>query len=130
MIPYGYVRNFVVHLALLRDKTLDFAFLYRSVALQNGLTFVDLPAQISLAEQTYNHLYSQVSLRVRGDNTGSIVEVSGAPIRYGICLINPGNPWAIRFLDYVLSSEARSLYRELGYQNIEVREVLQTESSS
>ncbi len=112
---------------LLQNKTVDFAFLYKSVALQNGLDFVDLPAQVSLSEPTYAHLYSQVSLRVRGDRAGSIVEVSGAPIRYGICLIGPGNPWAVRFLDYVLSTEAQSLYRELGYQNIDIREILHPE---
>ena len=112
---------------LLQNKTVDFAFLYKSVALQNGLDFVDLPAQVSLSEPTYVQLYSQVSLRVRGDRSGSVMEVSGAPIRYGICLISQDNPWAVRFLDYVLSTEARSLYRELGYQSIDIREILPSE---
>ncbi len=112
---------------LLQNKTVDFAFLYKSVALQNGLDFVDLPAQVSLSEPTYAHLYSQVTLRVRGDRSGSVVEVSGAPIRYGICLVSQDNPWAVRFLDYVLSTEAQSLYRELGYQSTGIREILYPE---
>ncbi len=108
---------------LLQNKTVDFAFLYKSVALQNGLDFVDLPAQVSLSEPTYAQLYSQVSLRVRGNRAGSVMEVSGAPIRYGICLIGQDNPWAVRFLDYVLSTEAQSLYRELGYRSIDILEI-------
>ena len=112
---------------LLKNKTVDFAFLYKSVALQNGLDFIDLPAQVSLSEPTYVELYSQVSLRVGGDRSGSVMEVSGGLIRYGICLISQDNPWAVRFLDYVLSTEAQSLYRELGYQSIDIREILHSE---
>ena len=115
---------------LLKNKTVDFAFLYKSVALQNGLDFVDLPAQVSLSEPTYAQLYSQVSLRVGGDRSGSVMEVSGGLIRYGICLISQDNPWAVRFLDYVLSTEAQSLYRELGYQSIDIREILHSERDS
>ncbi len=112
---------------LLKNKTVNFAFLYKSVALQNGLDFIDLPAQVSLSEPSYAQLYSQVSLRVRGDRAGSVMEVSGAPIRYGICLIGQDNPWARRFLEYVLSTEAQSLYRELGYRSIDIREIRQPE---
>lgn len=112
---------------LLKNKTVDFAFLYKSVALQNGLDFVDLPAQVSLSEPTYAELYAQVSLRVGGDRSGSVMEVSGGLIRYGICLVSQDNPWAVRFLDYVLSTEAQSLYRELGYQSIDIREILHSE---
>lgn len=112
---------------LLKNKTVDFAFLYKSVALQNGLDFVDFPAQVSLSEPTYAELYAQVSLRVGGDRAGSVMEVSGGLIRYGICLVSQDNPWAVRFLDYVLSTEAQSLYRELGYQSIDIREILHSE---
>lgn len=111
--------------ALLQTGTLDFAFLYKSTALQNNLQFVVFPAQVSLVEDTYADLYSRVFLNIAGGKPGSTFEVTGAPIRYGVALTNRSSPWAQRLLDFLLSPEVQGLYRELGYLNVPIAEVHQ-----
>ncbi len=115
--------------ALLQNGKLDFAFLYRSTALQNNLNLLQLPRQISLSDSSSEHLYAQVFLEVTGNPPGSRYEVIGSPIHYGIGLVNPANSWARRFLDFLLSPEAQQLYRELGFQSIPITEFLPRESS-
>ena len=96
---------------------------------QNHLGFVALPAEVSLAEDTYRDLYSRVSLQVVGGQPGSTIEMTGTPIRYGIALTNPDNPWAKRLLDFILSPEVQQLYPELGYLGVPVLEVHRQEST-
>ena len=110
-------------IALLQTRNLDFAFLYKSTALQNSLPFVDLPAQVSLGESSYADFYSRVFLQVAGKQPASRWEVTGAPIRYGVCLLNRASPQARRFLQYCLSPEARGLYRELGFRVVPIVEI-------
>jgi len=108
--------------ALLQSNALDFAFLYKSTALQNNLEFLTLPAEVSLAEDAYRDLYSRVSLQVTAEQPGSTIEITGTPIRYGIAQTNPDNPWAGRLLDFFLSPEVQQLYRKLGYLSVPVLE--------
>jgi len=115
--------------ALLESHALDFAFLYKSTAVQNHLEFVALPAEVSLAADTYRDLYSRVSLQVVAGQPGSTIEMTGTPIRYGIALTNPDNPWAKRLLDFILSPEVQQLYPELGYLGVPVLEVHRQEST-
>ena len=109
--------------ALLRSDVLDLAFLYRSTALQNDLSFLDLPPQISLGERRYEDFYGQAVLRVTGTTPDSMAELRGVPIRYGVALMRESRPWAERYLNYLLSPEVQALYRELGYRNIPVSEI-------
>ena len=115
--------------ALLQTHSLDFAFLYKSTAVQNNLEFLSLPTQVSLAEDTYRDLYSSVFLQVTAEQPGSTIEITGTPIRYGIALTNPDNPWAARLLDFFLSPEVQQLYRELGYRSVPLLEVHSQEST-
>ncbi len=115
--------------ALLQSHALDFAFLYKSTAVQNDLEFLALPAEISLADDTYRDLYARVFLQVTAGQPGSTLEITGTPIRYGIAQTNPDNPWAGRLLDFLLSPEVQHLYRELGYLSVPVLEVHSQEST-
>ncbi len=115
--------------ALLQSNALDFAFLYKSTALQNNLEFLTFPAEVSLAEDAYRVLYSGVSLQVTAEQPGSTVKMTGTPIRYAIALTNPDNPWAARLLDFLLSPEVQQLYRDLGYRSVPLIEVHSQEST-
>ncbi|MHC1635092.1 MAG: tungstate ABC transporter substrate-binding protein WtpA, partial [Candidatus Methanospirareceae archaeon] len=50
-------------LALLEAGGVDYAFEYRSVAVQHGLSFVDLPPQIDLSKEDYADIYKKVKLQ-------------------------------------------------------------------
>lgn len=108
--------------ALLQTENLDFAFLYKSTALQNDLPFLLLSPEVALGESAYAEAYSRVFVQVAGGNPGSRFEVRGAPIRYGVCVLNDAHPLARRFLDYLLSAEAQEIYRGLGFMPVPIQE--------
>ncbi|MFQ5740881.1 MAG: substrate-binding domain-containing protein [Acidobacteriota bacterium] len=108
--------------ALLRNGALDFAFVYRSTAIQDDFQFVALPPQISLGEPSYAPVYAQAFVRVPEWGSSSSLEITGRPIRYGIAAPDPSNLWARRFVDFVVSPDFQQLYRELGYAGIPVKE--------
>ena len=110
-------------LALLENGALDFAFLYKSTALQENLDFVTFPTEVSLAEDTYANLYSRVFVHVAEQRPGTPFEITGTPIRYGIALTSQSNPLAGRLLDFLLSPAMQELYRALGYLNVPILEV-------
>ena len=111
--------------ALLEVGVLNFAFLYLSTAVQHHLRYLRLAPQISLGDPAYREAYGRVFTPIPSpENPRLQIEIQGAPIRAGVALLRPGNGAAALFLDFLISSEAQELFRELGYTRIPVREVL------
>ncbi len=69
-------------LGLLESGAIDYAFEYRSVALQHGLLFVELPAQINLGNLKYTSFYKKGQIKLAN---GKIIK--GKPIVYGIAVL-------------------------------------------
>ncbi len=109
--------------ALLETGHLDWAFVYKSTALQNNLPFVQFPPEVSLGEESYADFYNQAYLSVSGGASGTTFEVHGKPIRYGIAQINADNPWAAKFLQFWLSGEAAEIARGMGFDPVPVQEI-------
>ena len=55
-------------LALLGSQAIDYMFIYKSVALQHGLRYVELPAEINLGDNTLAAHYAQAQLTIRGNS--------------------------------------------------------------
>lgn len=110
-------------IALLQTGNLDFAFLYKSSAIQNNLPFITLPPQVSLGEESYSDLYRRVFVTVSGKTPGTTVEIVGGPIRYGLAILSESNSWARQYSDFLFSPESQPLYRELGYTVVPITEV-------
>ncbi|MGA1794959.1 MAG: tungstate ABC transporter substrate-binding protein WtpA [bacterium] len=93
--------------ALLQTGHMDYAWEYRSVAVQHGLKFVELPVRINLSDPEYDDFYSQASVSVTGKDPGTTIEMIGQSITYGVCLIKdaPNPEAAIAFLAYLLSPD-------------------------
>lgn len=93
--------------ALLQTGHVDYAWEYRSVAVQHGLQFIELPAQINLSDPQYDDFYNQASVKVKGKDPDTMIEMIGQSITYGVALIkNASNPEAaIAFLEYLLSPD-------------------------
>jgi tungstate transport system substrate-binding protein len=69
-------------ITMLKDGKADYAFEYSSVAIQNGLPYVTLPAEIDLSSQDMASKYATVKVkRVSGNAT---VTEPATPIIYGI----------------------------------------------
>lgn len=96
---------------LVKAGELDYAFEYRSVAVQNGLDFVDLPPQVDLSSVEYMDLYKKVKLI---DATGSVR--TAKPIVYGIT--TPKNAdhkeLGMEFVKLVISERGQEIFRDNG----------------
>ena len=94
-------------IALLETGTLDYIFLYRSVAQQHGLLFVTLPDGINLKSPEYAESYGSVSVKISGKKPGEKIVKRGAPMVYGITIPSnsPSPALARSFVDFILDAE-------------------------
>jgi len=100
---------------LLEAGELDYAFEYKSVAIQHGLKFVELPKQINLADPKYDDLYSKVVVHILS-GTDRERAVAMESIVYGVTVPkNAPNPdLAIEFVKLLLSDVGRKIFEECG----------------
>ncbi len=80
-------------LALLGSQSIDYIFIYKSVALQHNLRYLELPEEINLGDNTMADLYAKAQLKIRGSSPGDSVLVTGSPITYSFTIPhNAENP--------------------------------------
>ncbi len=91
-------------LALLETKTIDYVFLYRSVASQHGLKWLALPNEINLKDAKFAALYKTASVEVSGTKPGEMMTQRGEPMVYGVTIPkNAPNPKAaLAFVAFLL----------------------------
>ena len=66
-----YIRPKEVDLvALIESNAIDYMFQYKSVAIQHGLKYIELPEEINLSDPSKNNIYSSVSTDVAGSKPG------------------------------------------------------------
>ncbi|MDR2586060.1 MAG: extracellular solute-binding protein [Prevotellaceae bacterium] len=74
-------------LALLESGSLDYIFLYKSVALQHGLPYVTLPDSVNLSNIDLAEHYATVGLYVRGNTPLDSIYIQGAPMVYSFAVL-------------------------------------------
>ncbi|WP_034640173.1 tungstate ABC transporter substrate-binding protein WtpA [Desulfovibrio inopinatus] len=94
-------------LKLLESGKLDYAWEYRSVAVQHGLKFVELNDHINLGNYAMDPFYKEAKVEVTGAKDGEKITRVGGSITYGVTqLKNAPNPDAATlFLEYMFSPE-------------------------
>lgn len=94
-------------LALLEAGELDYIFIYRSVAEQHKLKYIQLPDEINLKKAKFAYLYKSVSVRLTGKKPGTFITKTGAPIVYGVTIPNnaPNRKLALTFLIFLLEAD-------------------------
>jgi molybdate/tungstate transport system substrate-binding protein len=92
-------------LALLETNTVDYIFLYRSVALQHNLEYLELPDELNLRDQRLNSWYSKAYTELRGSKPGETVTEKGQAMVYGITIPDDAEnaDLALRFVTFFLS---------------------------
>ena len=116
-----YIRPKEVDLvAFIEANAIDYMFQYKSVAIQHGLKYIELPREINLSDPSKNDLYSSVSMNVAGNKPGTKIKVNGDYINYGITVLDnaPQREEAINFLDFLLSPEGLDIFRKNGQEPI------------
>ncbi len=104
-------------LALLETNTVDYIFSYKSVALQHGLRYLELPTEINLSETGMDSIYKSVSVEVKGETPQSAITVYGEPVVYGVTIPRntPNTKLALEFVRFLLSeSGGQAIISEMG----------------
>ena len=107
-------------ISLLEAGVIDYAFEYRSVAVQHGLKFIELPPQLNLGDPKYKDFYSKVIVYILY-GIEKEKEIPGAPIVYGLTIPATVENYedAIRFLKLLLSEEGRKVFESCGQPFLE-----------
>lgn len=106
-------------LALLKLHLVDYIFLYKSVAIQHHLKYIELPPQVSLGSFRYKNLYSTVSFKIEGRSPDQYITVKGKPMIYGITIPQNANSpkdkkGAVLFVNFVLSKKGQRIMKQCG----------------
>ena len=93
--------------ALLQTGHMDYAWEYRSVAVQHELKFVELPDEINLGNYKYDNFYKQATVKVTGKKPGTFLTMNGKSCTYGVALVKnaPNAEAATAFLQYMLDPQ-------------------------
>ncbi len=106
--PKGNIRPKSVELiSLLQTGNMDYAWEYLSVAVQHGLKYLTLPDAINLGDYRFDDNYDRAVVKVTGTEPGTIMEMRGNSITYGITLIRdaPNREAALSFLEYMMDPD-------------------------
>ena len=116
-----YIRPKEVDLvALMESNAIDYMFQYKSVAIQHGLKYIELPKDINLSDPARNNLYASVSTDIAGNKPGTKMKVAGDYINYSITVLDnaPQKAEAINFLEFLISREGMSIFKANGQEPI------------
>jgi len=93
--------------ALIESQAVDYIFLYKSVAIQHNMKYVELPAEVNLKDPAFAGLYQTAAVSINGREPGQKVVMKGEPMIYGVTMLNnaPNRPAALAFLQFMLSKE-------------------------
>jgi molybdate/tungstate transport system substrate-binding protein len=103
--------------SLLQTGNMDYAWEYRSVAVQHELKFVELPDQINLGNYTHDNFYNKATVDVTGKKPGTFITMKGKSCTYGVTLVKnaPNEKAAIAFLQYMLDPQGGlKVLQEMG----------------
>ena len=99
---------------LVESGSLDYFFIYKSVAEQHHLRYIELPDEINLRDFNLAGYYARVEITL--GSTGKTIKAK--PIVYGVTVLKnaPHRELAIEFLKYWLGQEGRAVFKE-NYQD-------------
>jgi molybdate/tungstate transport system substrate-binding protein len=103
-------------LALLEARAVDYIFIYRSVAQQHSLRYIELPAEIDLSDPQLNHHYAGVTVDITANAPGEKMTIEGSSMLYGVTLLDaaPNREGAIHFLEFLLGEPGTRIMNEMG----------------
>ncbi len=94
-------------LALLETNSVDYIFIYRSVAMQHKLKYLVLPDEINLKLPAMAELYSTASTEIAGDKPGTKKTIKGEPMIYSLTIPKnaPNRELALKFITFLMDPE-------------------------
>ncbi|TAL78702.1 MAG: tungstate ABC transporter substrate-binding protein WtpA [Bacteroidetes bacterium] len=116
-----YIRPKEVDLiALLESYAIDYMFQYKSVAIQHGLKYIELPKEINLSDPSKIEIYKSVSTDVAGNSPGTKMRVTGDYINYSLTVLDkaPQKEEAVNFVEFLISPEGMNIFKMNGQEPI------------
>ncbi len=106
-------------IALVESGVIDYAFEYKSVAVQHHLNYVELPDELSLNNPNLTSFYSRVVVHLMS-GTNQEKEVKGYPIIYGVTIPSTAKniEGALEFIKLMLSPKGKGVFNSLGQSYI------------
>ncbi len=103
-------------IALLQSGDMDYAFEYRSVAVQHGLKFVELPDEINLCCVEHADFYKQAKVEVSGKEPGTTITKTAKPCVYGVTVPKnaPRPDLALEFVKFLIGPEGQAIMEQQG----------------
>ncbi|MFW6138555.1 MAG: tungstate ABC transporter substrate-binding protein WtpA [Spirochaetota bacterium] len=94
-------------ISLLQTGNMDYAWEYRSVAVQHDLQFIALPDKINLGNYRYDTFYRTAVVEVTGKKPDTTMKLHGKSITYGVAMLEdaPNSEAAVAFLQYLLQPQ-------------------------
>ena len=94
-------------IALLEVNQLDYIFLYRSVAVQHGLRYLELPDSLGMGNFALNNWYRQVQTETLGTRPGETITEYGEAMVYGLTIPHKTKnlEWAKKFVSFVMDPD-------------------------
>jgi molybdate/tungstate transport system substrate-binding protein len=95
---------------LVESGSLDYFFIYKSVAEQHNLSYITLPDEINLKDFSKADYYGQVEITL--GSTGKTIKAK--PIVYGVTVLKdaPSRELALQFLKFLLGEEGKKVFKE------------------
>jgi molybdate/tungstate transport system substrate-binding protein len=112
----------VALLALLESRDIDYTFQYESVALQHGLSFVELPPELNLGDPAYAADYASVQVQLDFKRFSSVNSVfDGEAIGYGLTIPSsaPNPVGAQSFVEFLLGPLGSAIMEGSSYPVLE-----------
>jgi molybdate/tungstate transport system substrate-binding protein len=101
-------------LALLQSGNIDYTIDYKSVVIQDGLKYLELPPEINLGETGNAQTYQKVIVQMDYQRFATVNPVfEGLPIIYGMTIPNnaQNTTAAIKFIQFVLGTEGQKIFQ-------------------
>jgi molybdate/tungstate transport system substrate-binding protein len=114
-----YIRPKEVDLvALAETGVIDYMFQYRSVAIQHGFRYLELPDEINLSSPDMAERYGEASYMIPGEAPGIRTMIRGDYISYSGTITDsaPQKELAMKFFAFMLSDEGRDIFRVCGQE--------------
>ncbi len=110
-------------IALLENGHLDYIFLYRSVAQQHNLPYLQLPAELNLGDPSLQQWYAQVQATTLGAHPGDTIVETGQPMVYGATIPHKSKQpeLAASFIAFLLSEQGIAIMESMGQPAVPLR---------
>lgn len=105
-------------LALLETQSIDYIFIYRSVAVQHHLKFIELPDSINLGNPAFNDFYKLAKTSIPGKSPDQQTIIQGESIAYSLTIPkNAQNPErAANFINFMIGIQGSIIVDSLGQE--------------